>query len=431
MLNTGQKTALLSIKNWYRSPNLYMILDGAGGTGKSYLVNEVLKELPNVKPLVLAPTNEALKQLKDKVDGDYVFKTLHSALGITPTGDKELKFEQNILPSFWEQHNLAIVDEVSMVDNWLLDIVNDIGIKVLYIGHKSQLPPVKLRRLMSDKCESPVFDKGYKVVTLTEPMRNTGDLWDFNNYLEAMIYGTSRDIPNTFDISRANLNKLLTESVDDFLNDRTKIALWSNDGVDTYNQRVRLIIHGDKAKTNKYLPKDKIIVIAPVLPLQNMEKYNDKDLEKAMLGDLEFIYSNSKGTVISSELILVNLNKIMSIPCYKILVNIEGKNIFIYECANKGDKEKIANYYEHQAWLGKNRIAKEKLFKKRRFILSCFAEVKHFYSATSHRLQGSSVPNIIVINSDIAKNANMIEQKKTRYVACSRAIDNLYFYRGV
>ena len=96
MLNAGQKSALLAIKNWYRSPNLYMILDGAGGTGKSYLVNEVLKELPNVKPLVLAPTNEALKQLKDKVDGDYVFKTLHSALGITPTGEKELKFEQSL-----------------------------------------------------------------------------------------------------------------------------------------------------------------------------------------------------------------------------------------------------------------------------------------------------------------------------------------------
>lgn len=431
MLNAGQKTALLAIKNWYRSPNLYMILDGAGGTGKSYLVNEVLKELPNVKPLVLAPTNEALKQLKDKVDGDYVFKTLHSALGITPTGEKELKFEQTILPSFWEQHNLAIIDEVSMVDDWLLDIVNEIGIKVLYIGHKSQLPPVKERRLMADKCESPVFNKGYKVVTLTEPMRNTGALWDFNNYLEEMIYDTRRDIPNTFDISGANLNRLLDESVDDFLKDKTKIALWSNEGVDSYNQKVRLIIHGDNAKSNKYLPKDKIILTAPLTPLQNIERYNDKDIQSAMSGDLAFIYSNSKGTVISSEIVNVRLNIALVIPAYKILVNIDGENLFIYECVHSTYKETIALYYEHKAWLGKTIAAKEKLFKKRRYILSCFAELKYFYSATSHRLQGSSIPNIIVINSDIAKNNNMIEQKKTRYVACSRAIDNLYFYRGV
>jgi len=432
MLNEGQLKALTAIKRWYRSPELYMILDGAGGTGKSYLVNELLQQIV-CKPLLLAPTNEALKQLKDKVDGQYLFKTLHSALGITPAKNaKELTFEQVALPAIWEEHNLAIIDEASMVDDWLLKILNDIGIKILFIGHKSQLPPVKLKRLMTDKCVSPVFAKDYPSVTLTEPMRNKGDLWDFNNHLEEMIYTADRVIPNTFDISKADFyNLLATEDVkDDFLTDRTKIALWSNEGVDRWNLVIRLLIHGNEASLTKYLPKDRIILTSPYISLEGLEVADEDVIRGLYKKEYDTFYSNTKATVLDCSEEVVILNVKLVIPVYKILVSVDGMNEFFYECINPDDKEKIGHYFEHLAW-GKVGKMKEEAFRLRRFILTCFADVRHFFAASSHRLQGSSVPNIIVINSDIAKNSNMIEQKKCRYVSCSRAINNLYFYRGV
>ena len=134
MLNEDQQNSLKFIKRWWKSNKLYCILDGAGGVGKSYLVDRVLQELPNCRPILLAPTNEALKQLRDKVTnaGEYTFKTVHAALGIAPTThQKDVKFEQVTLPSFWDDFNLAIIDEVSMLDDWIIEILTSIGIKIL------------------------------------------------------------------------------------------------------------------------------------------------------------------------------------------------------------------------------------------------------------------------------------------------------------
>jgi len=436
-LNKDQESALHTItKIWWKSNEIFMVLDGAGGTGKSYLVDSVLSTL-NCTPLLLAPTNEALKQLKDKVKGKYDFKTVHSALGIIPSKtEKDLKFEQVKLPNFWEEYNLCIIDEVSMLDDFLLDILLDIGIKILFVGHSSQLPPVTQRRLSTDKCISPVFTKNFRTITLKQPMRNTGELWEFNNYLDSIIYSAITFVPDTFDITKADLMTLLNTSVDDFLTDKTKIALWTNDGVNVYNQKVRKIIHGEKARSEKFLPKDRIILTTPLNLIHNLEAKKQYDLFKSFDSKVEVdtLFTNSKGTVVGSTRVVVKINSTLVIPCFKLSVRFDDspENVLdIYTCEDEKDRNSIAIYYEHQAWTIKNSVERGRAFQRRRFMLGCFGDIKHFYACTSHRLQGSSVPNIIVIDSDIRKNSNIIEQKKTRYVACSRAINNLYFFRGI
>lgn len=435
-LNTDQEKALSFITRWWKGNQMYCILNGPGGVGKSYLVNEVLKTLTNCTPLLLAPTNEALKQLSDKVTGKQVFKTLHSALGITPTtGEKELQFVHRSIPTLWDDFNLAIVDEVSMIPEWMINLLIETGTRILYIGHESQLPPIDTRRGIFDKCISPVFDKGYPTVSLTIPMRNTGKLWDFNNHLEEMIYTSDRVIPDTFDVKKAELDEYLLseQGKTDFLSGDTKVVLWSNAGVNNWNQKIRIILHGDEAKRERFIPKDKLILTSPLVAIQGLERYSASGLENVMNNkDLPYYYSNSKAEVISVEEVTVTLDfKHLTIPCYKILVCIEDSEDYLYECINPEDKVRIAEFYEHAAWAYSKREDREKAFRKRRFILSCFADILHFFSATSHRLQGSSVPNVIVVNSDIARNGNIIEQKKCRYVAASRSINNLMMYRGI
>lgn len=435
MLNADQLKALHSIKTWWKGNELFMILDGAGGTGKSFLVDSILSTI-ECTPLILAPTNEALKQLKDKVKGEFEFRTVHNALGIVPDKtEKDLKFEQIKLPSLWENFNLCIIDEVSMLDEWLLDILLNIGIKILFVGHSSQLPPVVVRRLMTDKCISPVFTKGFRVATLKQPMRNTGILWDFNNHLESMIYTNDRIVPSTFDITKAELTKLMSESREDFLADNTKVVLWTNDGVDVYNKKIRYLIHGEEAKHSSYLPEDRIILTSPASIVFGLDSMREKDLKtlSEKKADISTLYTNTKATVKLVESTVVKINNLLEIPCYRLQAFFEEYNtiIPIYTCKNPKDLERIALYYEHEAWGYKGIEARNKAFERRRFILSCFAELKHFFASTSHRLQGSSVPNVIVIDSDINKNPNLVEQKKTRYVACSRAINNLYYFRGI
>ena len=435
-LNLDQQKSLKTILSWWKGNQLYMILDGAAGTGKTFLVNEVLHSLPNCRPMILAPTHEALKQVSEKIEGNYLLKTVHSALGITPTTDKQdLEFEHIRLPEFWSNFNLVVLDEASMLSSWLLDILKTTETKILFIGHKSQLPPVDKKRGVFDKCISPVFEQGWLTTTLTTPMRNTGSLFDYNNLLEKMIYSSNRIVPNTFDIKTSDLAIYLEsdKGKDDLLNGETKVVLWSNEGVDNWNRKLRLSIFGGKSIDTKYLPTDKIILTAPLSVIPCLENHSDVGLSNIDYASdgLDKCYSNTKAEVIYCEEVEISLNENLFIPCYKIAVKCDDGCRYFYEAKDSRDIQYIDDYYKHLAWKAGSKQQKIKAFKTRRFILSCFAQIKHYYAATSYRLQGCSIPNIICINSDIAKVKNIVEAKKHRYVACSRARDNLYFYRGL
>jgi len=431
-LNTDQQQALRRICNWYRGNEMYFLLDGAGGTGKSYLVNEVLKNIKSI-PLLLSPTNEALKQLKDKTEGDYEFRTIHSALGLAPTTtEKDIKFEHIAIPSLWDDFNLAVVDEVSMVDNWAIELLISIGIKILYLGHGSQLPPVKTNLSVFDKCVSPVFEKGYPTTKLTIPMRNVGKLWEFNNLIEETIYSKDRRIPNDFDIDRANMLQYLDspQGKDELLHGETKIVLYTNGGVDRYNNIVRDKLFGSSAKS-KYLSGDKVILIQPLTEINELERYSDLALKRAMNKEHAKHYANTKAEVYSCKEVVIKLNNSLHIPCYKIEVKTDEGMSQFYECIDSNDYLKISTYYEHLAWGKHTKKDKDKAYKEKHFILSCFANIKHYYAATAHRLQGASIPKVKVIFNDIAKCGNPILKQKLLYVACSRAINDLGIYRGM
>jgi len=436
MLNPDQEKALTFTKAWWFSDHQCMVLDGKGGTGKTHLVETILKTIPNINPIILAPTHEALKQLKEKISGDYLFKTAHSALGIAPIEDeKELKFDQLKLPSLWDSVNLVVFDEASMAHEFIRKLLVSIGIKILFIGHRSQLPPVSAKRKVFDKCVSPVFEQGYPTTTLTIPQRNTGKLWEFNNLLDDAIY-EDRNIqpPTWFDIQKKDLGEYVHgKGKDEIFSGTTKIVLWTNNGVDSYNDRIRKVIFGEQAKERKYLPGDKIILTKPYTFIHSLERHTDSSLKKLINNkdSLDYFYSNAKAEVLSCEEKIVKLNNVLAIPVYKININCEGTLACFYEPIYYADHDRISQFYEHIAWGFKDQARKGRAFRERNLIRSCFAHVKFFYAATAHRLQGSTIDKVIVINSDIEKNPNAIERRKCRYVACSRAKDELMFYRGL
>jgi len=436
-LNADQQKIVEYIRNWWQCNQMYLVIDAPAGVGKTYTINKALKQLPNCEPILLCPTNEALHQLIDKTPNPekYTFKTVHSALGISPTVDKkELEFEHVNIPSLWDNFNLCVIDEGSMLNDFLLDLLISIGIKIIFVGHSSQLPPVVVNRKRNDPCVSPVFEKGWEIITLRQPMRNTGKLWEFCNEVEKFIYSTDIHLPNDYNVSRKDLNSYMTseEGKKDFLNGDVKVVAWTNNGVNVVNSKIRELLFGEKSKKYKYLKGDKIILTKPytVVDIYDCSERELKSLTNKR-DDLEVLYSNTKATVISSTFVKVTLNKDIDFWCYKIKVDIDGGHYYLYEVANYYDYQQIADYYEHIAWNMKTPQAKAKAYKTRHFILSCLAEIKHYYAATSHRLQGTSIPNVIVMYHDIMKNPNRTEKAKCLYVACSRAINNLMIYRGV
>lgn len=435
MLNIDQLNAVTFINTWWKSRDMYAIVEGEGGTGKSFLVDSLLKTLPDCTPVLLAPTNEALGQLREKLSGDYLLKTVHSALGISPIlQEKKLSFEQTRIPSFWQDYNLAIIDEAGMLSDVFIQLLITIGIKILYIGHRSQLPPIEVSRKLTDPCISPIFNKEYPLVNLTIPVRHTGKLYEFNKIVEKAIYDTTIVIPDYYDITKTNLNNYIKsrEGKLDFITGKTKLVCWSNNGVDKLNSYIRYILHGDKINKEKYILKDKVILTKPLININSLDRIRDKELYRLHKesAKLTTFFCNAKAEILHCTLTTVTLNEHLEILCYKIVANCENQIVTFYEIKDSKDLSRVGDYYEHIAWGMTTPQARQKAYERRHFILSCFVELKHYFAATAHRLQGATVNKVIVMSSELNKNMNIIERGKCRYVACSRASEELMYYRG-
>lgn len=141
------------------------ILNGAGGTGKSFSTQAVINMLKdNSKSFRLfSPTGKAAKVLSDYTKEHAT--TIHRGLGYMP-------------PDTWaynEEHKLdcdaLLIDEFSMADIFLfkriLDAVDFKRTKLLLIGDNAQLPSVSCGNLLHDFMESNIMP----TVTLTKVFR--------------------------------------------------------------------------------------------------------------------------------------------------------------------------------------------------------------------------------------------------------------------
>lgn len=172
-LTKEQGEAAHSIVSWLNSPSSKWdyILHGYAGTGKTYLLGELISGM-NCAYWCCAPTGKAASVLAGKLKGVTVM-TVHQLL-YQPAGqslselealiekgranpspemekqirDLKLKLSKQG-PSFSlkenlmvERGDLVIVDESSMVTSKMRGDFEDTGAKVLFVGDPGQLPPV-------------------------------------------------------------------------------------------------------------------------------------------------------------------------------------------------------------------------------------------------------------------------------------------------
>lgn len=141
------------------------ILNGAGGTGKSFSTQAVINMLKdnNKSFRLFSPTGKAAKVLSEYTKEQAT--TIHRGLGYMPPNDwtynKEHKLECDVL----------IIDEFSMSDIFLfghvIDAINFNNTKLLIIGDNAQLPSVACGNLLHDFMQSNIIP----TVTLTKVFR--------------------------------------------------------------------------------------------------------------------------------------------------------------------------------------------------------------------------------------------------------------------
>ncbi len=122
------------------------IIEGGPGTGKTYLVTELVKSFGAQARIILtAPTGKAAARLKEK-NPMALSGTLHSILGIK--SDRNLEDLRSFI-----QADLIVVDEASMIDVKIMRALLKSmckGQRVVFLGDGNQLPPVESGSVFND-----------------------------------------------------------------------------------------------------------------------------------------------------------------------------------------------------------------------------------------------------------------------------------------
>ena len=154
-LTPDQERAKNLIAEWYlNTDDLVFVLAGYAGTGKTFLINHVVKDVLGLKAgteaAFVSPTGKAATVL---AQGGTVAGTVHGLIYIRNEddfdvdengeiigGERRLSFTKR--ESIGDSIRLIVIDEASMVGEEMLRDLCSFGVKCLFCGDHAQLPPV-------------------------------------------------------------------------------------------------------------------------------------------------------------------------------------------------------------------------------------------------------------------------------------------------
>ena len=154
-LTADQEAAKNLIAEWFlNGDNLCFVLAGYAGTGKTFLINHVVRDVLGLQAgseaAFVSPTGKAATVL---AQGGTVAGTVHGLIYIRDEEDfdvdengeviyQERKITFHKRDSIDQRIKLIIIDEASMVGAEMLRDLLSFGVKCLFCGDHAQLPPV-------------------------------------------------------------------------------------------------------------------------------------------------------------------------------------------------------------------------------------------------------------------------------------------------
>lgn len=459
-LTAGQETAKKAILNFIKTADAskgeYFTLTGKAGTGKTTLIQEVIREIAKDNPyqrfVVSALAHKAVQVIYGKTKKSSKFvsaSTVASLLGMKldqetglfkPAGkNAKIKLKRD---------SILFVDEASMLNEQNIKLLMDAAIrtdsKVIFLGDPGQLPPIRTGDLVKYGTDSlsPVFktQKDEYSAGLTERVRQ-GEGSPILDYADTFWnYSTTEGQTdrrvNDEDMSRVEnaqgsiefineqqANKivpLFKQAVETNNPSLVKIVAYHNKTVKQWNQIIRRKVYGDEYSPNP-LPGDILMMT---------DTYNDptSDDARPLLFNSEDISVISTGpirTVNSVQLMDTTIKdprgKIITVPL--IIPTKENMDTF--------NNNKRLLWNEAQKYKNTDRGKYKRVLDMYWSYGTEWAHVEYGYAITSHKSQGSTYDVSIVDSADINSNGFMSDISKARsiYTAITRARNSAVILR--
>ena len=153
-MTSDQENAKNLISEWFfNTDDQIFVLSGYAGTGKTFLIDYVVRETLKLKigkeAVFVSPTGKAAANL---VKSGTVAGTVHSLIYIRDQEDFDVDENGEIIErrelnfikrqSIDEKIKLIIIDEASMINETVLNDLLSFNVKCLFCGDGAQLPPV-------------------------------------------------------------------------------------------------------------------------------------------------------------------------------------------------------------------------------------------------------------------------------------------------
>jgi hypothetical protein len=430
-LNEGQKFMVEGIVQYLAGElNIpYFLVQGPGGTGKSFAIYRALKCINSNSVIGAATSHFAKNVLSDFLGKDFSVTTIASLLGKRVSFDdngKEILINNNIRPEDLPimKHSVIIIDEISMIDDEtadeIINICNVYNKKLILLGDFCQVPPVR------QKDDSKFFD--IISAELTESMRFKGPILSLANAVRDEIVslrngGFADDRVVTIHTDRVSMLDEVSGSGYIFLNSINTVI---NAAVKRYKMGhgtgyVRIL-----AYRNKTIDKLNTMVRTALYGENSLQFEHGESLIASS------IYTVNKTAVITNgELLQVESAEDVigpyEIPCKKLIFIDKVTQFPVYTVAREG-YELYEKTYRKLESDGKKRVGGGwpafYAFKE------SFAYFNYSYVTSIHKAQGSSIAHVFIIEEDIYTNRSTTLKEKLQllYVAISRASFRAYIY---
>ena len=282
------------------------ILKGYAGTGKTYIISNIVKNLwkINKRVVLLAPTGRSAKVLSSYCKKEAY--TIHKEIFYTKnnfSGNPEFTLKINK-----HKNTIFIVDEASMIstnrgegvglfsqsllDNIIKYVYSGFKCKLLIIGDVAQLPPVKsnISYALDDSYLEKEYNKSISSVELTDVVRQekesgilsyaTSIRNKIENYLFEDISFNSEIFSDVVRVEDGEqLMNLIQDSYNNYGIEETAIIVRSNKRANLYNRSIR----------DKILNNENIISVGDLLMVVKNNYFwlnNKKDLGFIANGDI-------------------------------------------------------------------------------------------------------------------------------------------------